>query len=64
MQHRFRCFDCDWSSPTAPEPDHRGVTERAIAHHLETGHEIAATTSQSRSAADADGVQETSQPAE
>lgn len=64
MQHMFRCLDCDWSSPTASKPDHREVTERAITHHVETGHELTAGTSQGRSASDADRAQETSQPAE
>ncbi|MFC6905922.1 hypothetical protein [Halalkalicoccus tibetensis] len=60
----FRCLDCDWSSTAVPQPDHRGVTERAISHHVETGHELTATTTRGRSPTDADRAQEASQPAE
>lgn len=65
MQHLFQCMDCGWSSTSAPAPDHRETTKQAIAHHLETGHEINAASHVERSVeAGSNPGQETPQPAE
>lgn len=58
-------MDCGWSSTSAPEPDHREITEQAISHYLETGHEVNAASRVNRSVeAGTNQGQETPQPAE